>query len=102
MDFLSQSFEDTGVVNFNNEMLPFEQAKRHYSDQVALNFARWTIDEKKYLDVHCTVWTPESFTEVFDRVGKLGILNIELSEPYVGFDGCISDEFLVYMRKTSQ
>ncbi len=101
MDFLSQSFEDTGKVDFHQPMLPFEEAKRHYSDQDAINFARWTIEKNRYLDVHCTVWTPESFVEVFDRVKNIGVLNVDISGPFTGFPGSIPGEFLVYMRKTA-
>ena len=82
-------------------MLPFGEAKRHYSDAQALNYAEWTAKEKHYLDVHCTVWTPASFAEVFERVAKLGLLPVELSGPFVGFAGSIPGEFLVYMQKTA-
>lgn len=101
IDFLSQSFEDTGAVDFTQEMLPFEQAKRHYTDKQAVEFAQWTVNEKRYLDVHCTVWTPESFVEVFERVNKLGVLSIQLGGPHQGFPGSIAGEFLVRMTKTA-
>jgi hypothetical protein len=99
MDFLSDSFEDTGVVDYNKKMVPFVEAKRHYSDTQAFNYAEWTANENKYLDVHCTVWTPASFVEVFERVAKLGLLPVQLTGPFVGFPGSIAGEFLVYMRK---
>ena len=101
MDFLSDSFEDTGVVDFNKEMLPFDEAKRHYTDTQAFHYAEWTAKQNHYLDVHCTVWTPSSFAEVFQRVAKLGLLPVELTGPFVGFPGSIPGEFLIYMRRTA-
>jgi SAM-dependent methyltransferase len=99
VDFLCQSFHDLGEVDFTKEMLPFDEAKRLYSDKDAMSFAQMTKDRNYYLDVHCTVWTPDSFVEVFDRIAKLGLLNVELTGPYTGFPGSIPGEFLVYLKK---
>ena len=99
MDFLGDSFEDRGGSDFSR-MPSFDQAKRHYSDKDALNYAQWTKRENKYLDVHCSVWTPQSFEKIFQRVADLGILNIKLSEPCVGFPGSIPGEFLIFIEKT--
>jgi Methyltransferase domain len=101
VDFLAQSFYDIGAVDFNEPMLPFEKAERHYSDRDALNFAQMTKDRNHYLDVHCSVWTPDSFVRVFQRIRDLGILNVEIDGPYSGFPGSIPGEFLVYMTKTN-
>jgi SAM-dependent methyltransferase len=102
VDFLAQSFQDIGEVDFNEEMLSFDKAKRLYSDTDAINFAKMTKEKNHYLDVHCTVWTPESFVEVFERVAKLGIINTQVEGPFTGFPGSIPGEFLVYLRKTGE
>lgn len=99
VDFLSQSFYDLGEVDFTSKMLPFEKAKRLYSDQDALSFAQMTKERNYYLDVHCTVWTPDSFMSVFDRISKVGLLNIELIGPFSNFPGSVQGEFLVYLKK---
>ena len=100
MDFLGDSFEDIGEVDFTKPMLPFDQAKRHYTDKQAFEYATWTANENHYLDVHCSVWTPSSFVDVFERVASLGLLPVSILEPKVGFPGSKPGEFLVYMHKT--
>ena len=99
MEFLSETFEDDGTVDFNSSLPPFSELKRHYTDQDAWGFAQFVEREKYYLDVHCTVWTPESFVEVFSRVIALGQLNCKLIGPIDGFIGNGSEEFLVYLQK---
>ena len=100
MDFLSQSFCDDGRVSFDGPP-SFERAPRHYSDQQALDFARYVHDTDNYLDVHCTVWTPQSFVDVFSRVRRLGLLDAEIHGPFTGFTGSPRAEFLVYLEKTA-
>jgi hypothetical protein len=67
----------------------------------AINFAKMTKEKNHYLDVHCSVWTPTSFVSVFERVSQMNILNVDISEPLVGFQGSIPAEFLVCMTKRS-
>ena len=102
MDFLSQSFHDDGTLSFAGGLPPFEQARRLYSDQQAIDFARFVHSTDKYLDVHCTVWTPDSFVEVVNRVRGVGLLNVTIDGPYTGFTGSPPGEFLVYLEKTAQ
>lgn len=101
MDFLSQSFEDDGSVDFDGMLPPFTEAKRHYSDAQAVEFAEFVIRENHYLDVHCSVWTPDSFVEVFNRLIETGRIDVEIEGPFTGFPGATSAEFLVYLRKTA-
>ncbi len=98
MDFLSQSFEDDGSSDFS-VMPPFSRAKRHYTDNDAIGFAEFVAKEDHYLDVHCSVWTPESFLEVFTRVSAARKLAVEIEGPFVGFPGSPSYEFLVCLHK---
>lgn len=99
MDFLSQSFEDDGTVNFDGPLPPFGEAKRHYSDRQAVEFAEFVVRENHYLDVHCSVWTPDSFVEVFSRLIATGRIEVEIEGPFTGFPGATPAEFLVYLRK---
>jgi SAM-dependent methyltransferase len=99
MEFLSQSFEDDGRVDFDAPMPAFKAVKRHYTDATAIDFAEFVAREDHYLDIHCSVWTPESFVEAFSRVIATGRLNVEIVGPFTGFSGATSAEFLVYLRK---
>jgi len=101
MDFLSQSFLDDGTVSFDTPLPPFEKARRHYSDRQAVDFARHVHGNDSYLDVHCTVWTPESFVEIFQRLRRCGLIDAEVSGPHTGFTGSPQAEFLVYLEKTA-
>ena len=103
-DFLSQSFYDNRTAENGYKMLdvnntPFEKIDRHYSDQQALEFAAFTVNQNHYLDVHCTVWTPEQFVEVFNRVVGIGLMNVRLSDPIVASD---RDEFIIHMEKLGE
>ena len=96
MDFLSQSFEDDGTQNFM-AMPPFSAAKRHYTDTDAIGFAEFVAKKDHYLDVHCSVWTPNSFIDVFSRIINAGKLHVELDGPYFPSDSPI--EFVTYLHK---
>jgi hypothetical protein len=80
-------------------MPAFKAVKRHYTDATAIDFAEFVAREDHYLDIHCSVWTPESFVEAFSRVIATGRLNVEIVGPFTGFSGATSAEFLVYLRK---
>jgi predicted SAM-dependent methyltransferase len=94
MDFLSQGFDNT-QGNQAVGSIPFESAPRHYSDVKALEFAIWAHNEQHYLDTHCTVWTPDSFINVMQRVVGLGLMNVEISPPIQYAAG--SGEFIVQL-----
>lgn len=102
MDFLSQSFHDDGTTAFAAGMPPFADMRRQYSDQQAIDFARFVHSTGTYLDVHCSVWTADSFVEVFDRVRAVGLLAVTIDGPYRGFTGSPPGEFLVYLEKTAE
>jgi hypothetical protein len=99
VDFLSQSFDGSTEADFTPPMPPFRQARRHYTDAQAIQFAQYACREKAYLDTHCTVWTPEGFVRVFRRVIQAGLLQASISAPIAGFPGSPASEFLVYLDK---
>ncbi|MBM3954945.1 MAG: class I SAM-dependent methyltransferase [Planctomycetes bacterium] len=101
MDFLSQSFYDDGSVSFAAGLPPFAEARRHYSDTQSVDFARHVHATDTYLDVHCTVWTPESFVEIFRRIRAAGLIDADVIGPFTGFTGSPQAEFLVYLEKTA-
>ena len=47
MEFLSETFEDDGTVDFGGVVPPFRELKRHYTDDDALGFAKY-VEREKY------------------------------------------------------
>jgi len=99
MDFLSQSFFHRGEPLVEGEMPSFEEIPRHYTDKDALNYANFVWNEKHYLDVHCSTWTPESFKEIFSRLRNVGLLHCDVIGPFTGFPGATTAEFLAFLEK---
>ena len=99
MDFLSQSFHDDGSLWVDARPPAFDSAPRSYSDTQALQYARDVHATGMYLDVHCSVWTPESFIDVFERLRRCGLIDAVVTGPFTGFAGSPPGEFLVYLDK---
>jgi SAM-dependent methyltransferase len=78
LDFMTGSITDYGDFPYEKG-LPFEDAKRSYTDDEAIQTAIWAKTTKGYLDVHATVWTPASFEKVFRRIVNAGLLNVDIS-----------------------
>ncbi len=78
-------------------LLPFSECGRPYTDQEALDFALHAFTTNTYLDIHCSVFTPESFIKVFEKLHELGLLNVSLSEPVIG-----ASEFFVQITKLGE
>lgn len=59
-----------------------KEHKYYYTPQEALNFATYSYFHEEYVDVHCTVWTPESFQAVFHELNLLNLIfyNVEVVE----------------------
>jgi hypothetical protein len=71
-----------------------EDAARTYTDEQALEFAVNSWVTGTYFDIHCSVFTPDSFVRVFSKLKTVGILNIEISRLVSG-----PDEFFVRLIK---
>jgi hypothetical protein len=67
---------------------------RHYTDESALHFALKHFNEGTYMDTHCSVFSPESMVDVFSTASRLGLLNVEISQPEIGWR-----EFFVKIKK---
>lgn len=100
MDFLSQSFDDSGETDYAVPMPEFSEARRHYTDSQALEFARFSWNESQRLDVHCTAWTPSSFAEVFGRLVDARLLDATVVGVFGDAGELSSREFLVVLEKT--
>lgn len=79
------------------EEIPFEMLNRCYTDQQALHFAFHAYKNGEYLDIHCSVFTPENFRKLFLKINELGILNISISEPI-----CDDTEFFIRFTKLGE
>jgi hypothetical protein len=100
MDFLSQSFDDSGETNYAGPMPAFGEVPRHYTDLQAVEFARFSWNQGKRLDVHCTAWTPNSLHEVFTRLIDASLLEASIAGIYSDVPELSSREFLVVLEKT--
>ncbi len=100
MDFLSQSFDDAGETDYSAPMPDFAEARRHYTDSQAMDFARFSWNEGRRLDVHCTTWTPVSFAEVFTRLIDAHLLDARIVGIFGDVPELSSREFLVVLEKT--
>ncbi len=93
-DMLSLSIDDPSNVMPAEEGIPFETLHRNYSDHEALEFALHSFKTGHYLDIHCSVFTPQSFEKLFLQLKEMGILNIEVSKPI-----CLGHEFFIRLIK---
>lgn len=77
--------------------IPCEALPRHYTDQQALEYAISTHKTGEYIDIHCSVFTPEGMKRLFLKINDLGILNISVSDPI-----SIGGEFFIQLRKEGE
>jgi hypothetical protein len=104
-DCLSLAAVDTGSPGTRafDLGLPLSEAQRSYTLDQALGYARTSAASDDYLDVHCSVFTPESFVEVISTLVELGLLNVSISVPEPGDPAVereiVSSEFMVTLTK---
>lgn len=82
-DYLSRCVDDQatpGTRSFDVGA-PFHEAPRYYTDTKALEFAIHAWSSDLYLDMHCTVWTPDSFVHAMVMATQMGILNAHIEQP---------------------
>ena len=48
-------------------------------DVAALELCRTIGGSDEYVDVHCSVFTPESFLELFEKLARLGLIEFEIA-----------------------
>ena len=90
------------VAVAKNTFTPEEFATQplSYSKMEAMGFAYRAFSQNIYTDVHCSVFSPESFPDLINKIRELGLLNIELID--VTVDGASTDkvcEFYVKIKK---
>lgn len=94
-DNCAYAIDDRGFTDRADITVPFEERKHLYTPEEALNFATYAYYQRKYIDSHCTVWSPENFKEIIQGISKLGLLecSLEIDE----LPGC--DSFVAYLTK---
>jgi hypothetical protein len=80
VDFMGSSL-DSGKVNGDYSNPQLSQKFRAYTDVDAIQTACFVARHGNYLDLHATVWEPDQFVSVFQRIVDAGLLNVEISTP---------------------
>jgi SAM-dependent methyltransferase len=98
LDFMSNAFSMVhGVgVAWSADGVPLD-TERPYSDKSAVEEASFVQAYDYYMDIHCSVWTSDSFRRVFERLIAVGILNAEIVEVVEG-----GGEFLAVLKKLGE
>ncbi|WP_263063332.1 class I SAM-dependent methyltransferase [Dickeya dadantii] len=68
--------------------------KRHYSAQDAINLSQHSWINNEYLDAHCSVFTPQSFSILVNEAVLIGLMNVEIDDITPG-----GQEFYVRIKK---
>ncbi|MCB5202604.1 class I SAM-dependent methyltransferase [Neorhizobium sp. T786] len=76
-DFMADCLDDDGNNTFDENGVSI-YTRRHYSLADALSTAQFVHNERQYIDVHCTVWTADTFKEAFDQIVSLGLMNVKV------------------------
>jgi Methyltransferase domain len=66
-------------------------------DVAALQLCRTVASSEEFVDVHCTVFTPESFLELYEKLARLGLIDFEIA--YFAPTERNSLEFFVSLRR---
>jgi hypothetical protein len=66
-------------------------------DVAAWNLCRQVERSDEFVDVHCSVFTPDSFLELFERLARLGLLEFEIA--YFAPTEVNTLEFYVSLRR---
>jgi SAM-dependent methyltransferase len=67
------------------------------ADVAALNLCREVEGSDEYVDVHCSVFTPDSFLELYERLARLGLVEFEIA--YFAPTEVNTLEFYVSLRR---
>jgi SAM-dependent methyltransferase len=83
-DFLGSTYQTTeGAHPSYREGIRADELARCYTDDKALDFMLWSHAGAEYLDIHCTVWTPEHFALMMRHMSSIGVMNVEVSDPLI-------------------
>lgn len=96
-DMLSNAVDAPSGSFPQEEGIPFASLHRNYTDQQALEFAIHAFTTGSYLDIHCSVFTPDGFRSLLLRINELGLLNIAVSDS-ISRDG----EFFLRLTKLGE
>ena len=80
-----------------NQKVKIEKCEKFGSESSGLDLARKSIEEGSYVDVHCSVFTFDSFLNVLKSLFSLNLLNFRVSKTYE--PEIFSNEFIVILEK---
>jgi SAM-dependent methyltransferase len=98
-DFCGNVIEVDAAAAWSPGFAP-DRSKRFHSDEAALNLAREGVKGERYIDVHCTVYTADSFVDLLGQIFRLDLLDFEVASFFPPAPGTI--EFFVSLRKLSR
>ncbi len=80
IDFMGSSL-DTRKVSGDYSDTRLSPEFRAFTDADAIETACYAARHGGYLDIHATVWEPEHFVSMLQRLATAGLLNVEISAP---------------------
>lgn len=83
-----------------NGNVDVNKCERFGSEETGLKLAQTSMDEGIYVDVHCSVFTFDSFFNVLETLFLLNLLNFKVSMAYA--PEVYSNEFIVVLEKLPQ
>jgi SAM-dependent methyltransferase len=66
-------------------------------DVAALELCRTMADSEEFVDVHCNVFTPDSFLELYEKLARIGLIDFEVA--YFAPTEVDTLEFFVSLRR---
>ncbi len=99
IDFYANAIKIDTYDAWNRNVVP-EKCERFGSEETGLKLAQTSINEGVYVDVHCSVFTFDSFFNVLENLFLLDLLNFRVSIAYEPEN--YTNEFIVVLEKLPQ
>lgn len=96
IDFYANAIKIDTYEAWNNKV-EIEKCQRFGSESSGLELARKSMEEGVYVDVHCSVFTYDSFLKLLRDLFSLNLLNFRVAKTYE--PEIFSNEFIVILEK---
>ena len=80
-DFYSK-VANVNIVDAWNDVVDLKNSERLYTEEQAMDFCVESIKNKTYVDVHCTVYTAQSFMDLLKELFHLDLTNFKVHKFY--------------------
>ena len=94
LDALSNEVRHNGNIAWS-EIVELHDLKYGCPPREALRVALEAVDSNEYRDVHCWVFTPDSFCNLLRRLSVFGLLNFYVAD----FHDTVGHEFFIQLQK---